>query len=685
MKPFLSLIKKPMISISLIIAAVILPYSNIFHNDFVGDDPGFIIGWELTHSWRNIPELLAGAVPLGHEQMYRPVRSLIYLAMYQAFGSQLWAYHAFSLIVHLAVTFLVYALSLKIFKSKALALVAALLFATHPIHTDAITFMASSFDIVGIVFMLASFWFYLKARHPGDLTASQDDRISSEMPAKPHRQSNRDPIVSMSTSRLQDDTSAFLSVVSRQLSIVLAVLAFFTYEMTLVLPLLILWYEWYLGYSPKTKQASFHRTKIYWALAAVYVLVRVGLLHIVGRGDYQADSFWLTQMVTVKVFFKYLQLMIWPVGLSLNHILPTNIHTYTMEAFNDPAIRAQRWTELGFLLPVIVFSALTWFGLKAAREQPLITFSLGWMGIALLPVSNLVPNSCLLCERYTYLSSVGFVWLLLSCSLVLLQKTKRIKKQDVFPVLRIPYSVLRWFPFLLIGAVVLGYAYLTYNRNQDWRSEITIWAKTVQQAPNSTVYYKLGSAYFANQQYPEAAQALEQALTLSPNFAQVWFNRGRVYEEQGDEAQAIAHYRQALVYKQDLWQVPVRLGDIHTRHQRYDQAIEAYQQALSIPASDNPRSNLLRLIGHTYNLWGTQLVADGDFSAALQYYQLALEADPQSLNVLNNLGSLFGRQGDYQQAEHYFRRALEIDPAFEEAQRNLDKLENLRRPSIVPE
>ena len=156
-----------------------LAYSNIFANDFVGDDPGFMKDWELTQSWDHIPELLTGAVPLGHEKVYRPVRSLIYLGMYQAFGPTVWVYHVYSLLIHLTVTILVFFISRHLFRSSLPATVAALLFGTHPIHTEAITFMTTSFDITGIALMLGSFLCYLKSQeHKNTRTQEQRSVVS---------------------------------------------------------------------------------------------------------------------------------------------------------------------------------------------------------------------------------------------------------------------------------------------------------------------------------------------------------------------------------------------------------------------------------------------------------------------------------------------------------------------------
>jgi hypothetical protein len=164
---------------------------NIFGNGFVIDDQYFIV------------EKMAD--PVSQQGVFRPVRSLLYTVYFQIFGTNNPAgYHLHSLLVHLVATGLVYLIILNFkflilnqgSKSKFLnhfAFTAALLFGLHPVHTEAITYMAASMEMTGIVFMLFAFYLYLKNKNV--------------------------------------------------LSYLFAMLAFFTYEMTLTLPLLLLLYE----------------------------------------------------------------------------------------------------------------------------------------------------------------------------------------------------------------------------------------------------------------------------------------------------------------------------------------------------------------------------------------------------------------------------------------------------------
>jgi O-antigen ligase len=60
-----------------------------------------------------------------------------------------------------------------------------------------------------------------------------------------------------------------------------------------------------------------------------------------------------------------------------------------------------------------------------------------------------------------------------------------------------------------------------------------------------------------------------------------------------------------------------------------------------------------------------------DYDAAFDDFKKALEAHPNHLHVLNNLGTCHEREGRHDSAEYYYRRAVEIVPGFEETLINL--------------
>jgi hypothetical protein len=96
--------KKP-VQLAIIILLTIVAYSNIFLNDFVSDDRGFVKKWASTQKLTDIPNILAGkGPPFRQEATYRPIRDSLYVIYYQMFGERTFGWHLHSILVHLAST-----------------------------------------------------------------------------------------------------------------------------------------------------------------------------------------------------------------------------------------------------------------------------------------------------------------------------------------------------------------------------------------------------------------------------------------------------------------------------------------------------------------------------------------------------------------------------------------------------
>ena len=162
MKKVKKLLAQPIMKIALLVLVTVISYSNIFANEFAGDDRDFIVNWKLNWSPSNIGEMFGGATPVGHEGVYRPLRGIVYIASYVFFEQEIWGYHLLSILIHVVVTLLVYFLVKELTKSESVAWLAGVFFGVHPIHVEAITNITTAFDEVGIIFFLLSVWLYVK-------------------------------------------------------------------------------------------------------------------------------------------------------------------------------------------------------------------------------------------------------------------------------------------------------------------------------------------------------------------------------------------------------------------------------------------------------------------------------------------------------------------------------------------
>jgi len=439
--------------ILLIILIILLAYSNIFFNDFAFDDIHFIVEDSNIKSV-NIVKFFTEDV----RGVYRPFKTLAIAISYKLYGLNPVGYHFNSLIVHILASILVYKISMQIFKKENTALISALLFATHPIHTEAITFMTVNFDVIGIVFALAAFFFYMKEK--------------------------------------------------TYLPNIFFLLAAFTYEITLILPLLLILYDF-----------SFKKLKIkkyisYFAILFFYFFIRFFIIKVVARNTgYPGGSFFVTMLTITKAIILYIKLLILPIGLTLGHTF--SLATSIFE-------------------PMVLISILLIIALIAAAfftKKKIIKFSILWFFISLLPVLNIIPIQTPFEERYAYLASVGFC-------LLLAWGITQIKKQHV--------------KIIIVIILLLAYTAITIDRNQDWKNDHTLFKKTVELSPEySKGYINLGYENVKRGEYIEGEKHLKKAIELNPKASKAYSNLAWLYLLQNKNEEAIEEAENAIEQEQN--------------------------------------------------------------------------------------------------------------------------------------
>lgn len=116
------------------------PWTHIFYNDFWGT--------LLTHS--------------GSHKSYRPLCTLSFRINHAVGGMDPWGYHLVNVLLHAAVTGLFTNFSRILFGDGYWTLIAGLLFASHPIHTEAVAGIVGRADIGACLFFLLSLMCYVK-------------------------------------------------------------------------------------------------------------------------------------------------------------------------------------------------------------------------------------------------------------------------------------------------------------------------------------------------------------------------------------------------------------------------------------------------------------------------------------------------------------------------------------------
>src|SRR5712692_5173350 len=171
-------------AILLICLLSVLAYANSLGGEFVFDDTEQIVenqdirSWDnltkafTTHVWefRDQPGRLNVPPPLPY---YRPLFTVMLTVEFHLFGLWPQGWHLVSLLLHILCAIGVFYVILLTSGRSLIALLAALLFAVHPVHAESVSWISGMTDPLFGVFFLASFYFYLKARSACDDRARQ--------------------------------------------------------------------------------------------------------------------------------------------------------------------------------------------------------------------------------------------------------------------------------------------------------------------------------------------------------------------------------------------------------------------------------------------------------------------------------------------------------------------------------
>jgi Tfp pilus assembly protein PilF len=157
----------------LIIILCFSAYANSLSGDFVWDDQYQIVGNDTIRSLANLPHVFGSTLwefmspegnsaGLNFSRYYRPIQTLIYMSAYKISGLSPLPFHLFNVGLHSAVCVLVYILCLQLSFRNWSALLAAALFAVHPIHTEAVSWIAGVGDLACGLFYFSGLCAYVQ-------------------------------------------------------------------------------------------------------------------------------------------------------------------------------------------------------------------------------------------------------------------------------------------------------------------------------------------------------------------------------------------------------------------------------------------------------------------------------------------------------------------------------------------
>jgi len=444
-------------------------------------------------------------------------------------------------------------------------------------------------------------------------------------------------------------------------------------EVIISAPFMVLLYD-RTFVSGSFREAWQRRRPLYLALASTWVLLGFLVVTYGNRGGAAGfassttswQAYALTQLPAIA---HYLRLSFWPTPLVFDY--GTAVVTSAAEVVPG----------------AVIVAALLIGTLIALNRSPSVGFLGVWFLAILAPTSSVMPVvTQTIAEHRMYLSLAAVVTLSVIGIYTLLGR--------------------RSLPFFL--ALAAGLGFLTTQRNEDYRSELSIWSDTVAKLPtnarahsnlgnylaavgrvpeaieqyqqslrlkenNPEAHTNLGLALFGLGRQEEAMEQWERALRLDPNFSAAHNNLGNALLAQGKAQEAIDHFEHVMRSWPDRAELHYNVGNALVRLGKMPEAIAQWEWALRLDPDYAPAHNNL----------GNALLGSGKVQDALGHFEQALRGKPDDAEVRYNLGNALSRLGRRQEAKEQWEWALRLNPDLAEAHSDLGLA--LEQTGKVPE
>lgn len=516
----------------LVATIAFLVYANSLGNGFTLDDNSVIL---------NNPVLKGNILPLFNSidtnsdtqllPFYRPFTYLTYLIEGRLHGFNPFFIRLFNVLLHSANAFLVYRLARSLLKENIYAaLLAGLLFAVHPLHSEGVDFNSGGRNT-----MLACF-FSIAAYLVHNRSITQQKIYYSLAGA-----------------------ALFLT-------------GLFSKETVLmVLPFIVALEIPTLRENLRGKMLrTFIRLAPYFSAAAVYLIMRWTTLSalglqtniIPGFGTNLIESRYITTDLITRllnnlyIIPRYFLTAINPTALSSRYMIPEDLNLLALPL-------AIAW--------IFIIVCLIWLMTKGRSNTTL--FGLVWSVLFWLPVSGIVfvPGAPL-ADRFLYIPAIG-IWIIAADRIVRLVTANS--------------ATLRRFSVIAIAFVLLILALVTIRRNLDWRNNITLHTRFVEQYPeNVHALSGLGIAYYVRRQDNDlvlAEREFEKVLSIDPFFPKVHTVLGIIKLNKDDFASALYHFNEALAIFPYDRVARINRGITNEKLGRKNEALTDYMLFLTTP------------------------------------------------------------------------------------------------------
>ena len=502
-------------------------YVNSLGNQFTNWDDGMIYQNSTIRNlnWGGIKTIFT----YNKGNTYQPVRMLSYAIDYHFWKLNPMGYRITSIFFYMLTCIMVF-LSLKYLSTslrdkvpsdshERVALFGSLLFAAHPVHVEAVTWLAARKEVLQGIFFFLGFYLYLKGR----------EKVGGG------------------------------KIIYFGLVLFAFLLAVLSKPSAIVFPGVILVYE---IAQRKNKWVEF--IKSHWLFFTLSMLISIIFVSILikvmldagGVKPYRGGSFFNNFLISFYIFLYNIKLLIFTINYSA---------AYTILVSN-PILGLRTFIFVGITL--LLFGLSLW----SLKRTKIIFFSFLFFFVTLLPYLNIIPISTLLADRYVFIASFSCCFLLGIVFDRLYAYTNERFSEGFFKLLAIAL-----FLFILTG-----YSLMTIRQNKIWENSYTLWTDAVEKHPGSnTANALMGVVYMDLGMDEKATEYLEKAIQILPYDYQSRNNLGIVYGRLEQPEKAYKELMAAIQLKPDDNNIKINLSVFYQRQKEYKKAEEVLKYLIS--------------------------------------------------------------------------------------------------------
>ncbi|MBM4158255.1 MAG: tetratricopeptide repeat protein [Ignavibacteria bacterium] len=638
----------------IIITAVV--YINSLQNEFVFDDESVVVNNTAIQKLSNIPKYFTAEEGFHKVigRYYRPVVFATYATDY-ALGGGLnpFYFHLTNVIIHVISSLLVLAIFIKLFKNKKYGLLAsiagALIFAVHPIHTEAVSWISGRTDSLASLFFFAAFLFYIS------------------------------------------DSRKYLIPV-----VLFYILGLLSKEMVITFPLVIIAYD--LIYNKEKVSGIRKKITEYSVLIIVtllYLYLRyLMLIDIPERTTYlyfyEKDTLTITatMLKTIPVYFK---LLFFPFGLIYH--------------YNGIIRDAYGFLDYTVILSVLFIVVLIILAVYMFKNNNVISFCILFFFITLIPVMNIIPTMNLMAERFLYITSFCLS-VFLSYIIIKYIKSKN-SKFTAFLIIIIAF-IFSYYTYNrnsdwktnntlystgegIDGTVLLVNSGNIYANRKQFDEAEKLYRKALEIRDNILLaHHNLGLIYMIRGNYDSAEIKFKKGISIDSLSPVGYVQLSNLYQQMGrydDAVEALTKLQKLIPdypdVKLQIEQINVKKNNpvadpkdpklLSMEKQSYDLYLSGkYNESIKIleeMIKSDPANS-----GGYYNNIALCYEGMNEQDKAIESYEKALSSNEQNLNSLNGISKILLKKGDNQSAIYYMNKILELTPNDEITRHTIDSL-----------